>query len=602
MGSWNVDFMNPTLKDFGVETLFLEPLSKIDDQFEIYHDYARNYTSSHLCHNMKNKPKKTATQVSSPGIILIGEVEDATVDLGDLKALETSLTSALKKVGLVVVSTETSKAEEYVTITIILEEGYVVVRTDEKEKYCGFDIHFWKSLRKQEETKTALRGALGSKGDALSSFRVIAGGMFGIPTWKEDEKVRGPNYEEICKNNVQFNADDVNNPKKIGKVDESFFDGILKESISLLTTEGKNVLILTGSDVSSPSLSLMEGIDSVSSVQTIGCPSMENFNEFSENALEAVTACEKLLKTTMNDISANASEIDVLLLDSKVDRFTAAIMLRLFGGHRNRDFANEIFNEDVIVVSTIEDDSENWRRNFMQLFKTDVFYFDPACYVEVLYTDKNGAAIKLLLSSKDDEHFIQSVQSKVTDHKEQTGLYTAVELIDGAEFVIKDEESFNPMQFGSDDFDMGPSLTQWHSQKPLAHQIIFQMETEKKKRSLSKPIVRESLENAIMNAGLSGLTYNDGIIKEYSDLGGDGCVFVVHWSSGSIVVLWDGKIHVDVNLFTQEQNKKQADKFDEVFRSDTTLITMLRDEQPRGKGRVISYIDDVSDGDDPVWS
>lgn len=604
MGSWNIDFMNPSLKDYGVDTLFLEPLDKISDQFGLYHDYARNYTSSHLCHNMQNidRDKKPSKQTSSPGIIMIVEVEDATTDLGNSKALEASLTGALAKEGLTVVSTETTQSDDHLIIFIVLKEGYVIARTSTNEKYCGFDIHFWSRLEKQEDTKSALLTAVGSKGASLSSYRVIAGGMFNTPSWKEDEKIRGPDYEEICANNLQVNNDDVKNPKKVGNVDQTFVDTIMKEGVSLLEGENKKVFMLIGNDgVDSLNRSGLEGIESVSNVETIYCPTMANFNEFDDSALDAVTSCEMHLKNTLSE-SANEKETSVLVLDSNADKFTASILLKVFSGLRNKEFTDKFFAPDAIVVSTITDDSDNWRRNFMQLFKTDVFYFDPACYVEVLYTDKDDVAMKLLVANKADEHFIQSLQSAVIDYKEKTGLYSIIELIDGAEFVIKNSEEFAPKMFSSDDFDLEPTLVQWKSQKPLAHQIIFQMETEMKKRSLSAAIVRESLENAISKTNLPGLTLTDGMIKDYTDLGGNGCVFFAAWSGGSIVVLWDGIIHVDLNLFTYEQNKEQADEFEKNFRTDTTLSTMLRDEQPRGSGRVVSYIDDLTDGADPVWA
>ncbi len=602
MGSWNVDFMNPTLKDYGVKTLYLEPLAEISDEFALYHDYSRNYTSSHLCQNKDNMMKKSSKQTSSPGIIMIVEVEDATANLGDSKSLADSLSSALQKEGFTVVAKEISESDEdNLIINLILNEGYVVARTSvAEEKYCGFDIHFWSSLKKQEIAKNALLEAVGSKGESDSTYRVIAGGMFNVPTWKEDEKFRGPNYEEICANNLQVNYEDAVNPKKVGNVGKPFSDSILIEGVSLVTADQKHVLVFIGNDEDdSPSRSALEGIGDVSSVSTINCPSMVNFNEYASDALDAVTACEMQLK---NKLSAFSNEISVLVIDTGVDQFTASILLKVFSGKRNQAFTDEFFADDAIVVSTVVDEeSEKWRKNFMQLFKTDVFYFDPAFYAEVLYTDNYDRAVKLLVANMETENFINNLQSSVIAYTEKTGLHSIIEFIDGAEFVIRDEETYKPKIFSSDDFGLEPSLVQWNSQKPLAHQIIFQMETEGKKRSLSSSIVRESLENAIVETKMPGLTLTDALIRDYSKLGGDGALFLAVWSGGSVVVVWDGRIHVDVNLFTYEQDKNLADNFDKNFRAGTTLNTMLRDEQPRGSGRVISYIKDL-DGSDPVWA
>jgi hypothetical protein len=66
----------------------------------------------------------------------------------------------------------------------ILSGGYMVPRRWPKEKYCAFDIHLWNRFEKQEDLKKALLSAVGSPGmeKASSSYRVIAGGMFGVET------------------------------------------------------------------------------------------------------------------------------------------------------------------------------------------------------------------------------------------------------------------------------------------------------------------------------------------------------------------------------------------------------------------------------------
>jgi len=165
------------------------------------------------------------------------------------------------------------------------------------------------------------------------------------------------------------------------------------------------------------------------------------------------------------------------------------------------------------------------------------------------------------------------------------------------------QRNFEPSRmFLPDDYDQTSPMEQWKTQNPVGHQVIFQMVTEPKKTTLSTKVVRKALENAISQTDLPGIAEDSTAIQEYTDLG-EGCVLVKIWSSGSIVVTWDGRSHIDVNLFTYEEDIDQCDEFEGNFQEGvTSLTTMLRDEQPRGAGRLISFQRDLVDNRTPHWA
>ena len=217
--------------------------------------------------------------------------------------------------------------------------------------------------------------------------------------------------------------------------------------------------------------------------------------------------------------------------------------------------------------------------------------------------------MKLLIASGDAPHFVQQLNGVVNKLDEKSGISIEVKVVDGGKFVYQ-EDPFQPTHhFLPDDYDQTSPLKQWTSQKPLGHQIIFQMEyTPSKSKSftsspdvLTTDIVRKNLEIAISKTGIPELELSDEIIKVYTGIG-DGCVLTTTWSGGSVVVLWDGRTHIDLNLFTYEQNTKLANAFESNFRSSKKLVTMLRDEQPRGIGRVLSYFSDLEEGLEPHWA
>ena len=605
MGSYSINFMKAEQTDFGVEGLLIEPVESTEDPYHLYHDYARNHTSREICDVLLNKDKsgKAPTQTGSPGILFIVEAEDATADLSDVDGLKSSLTTALEKEGLTIVSAVTTATNGGSIISFMLSEGYVIARTAPEHKYCGFDIHFWTSLDKHEDTKDAVIAAVGSKASSKSTFRVIAGGIFGLSSWQEEEKGRGPQYEEICEQRSQAREAEVDSSateKKMGVVNQSTIDSMLEESVFLIPGDSKKVAMLIGNDGKSGSSAAAKNMDNVE-VETIYCPSMLDLNEYEAGALDAATACETHLTNTLSDLAVN-KKFNVLVIDSTADKLTASILLKIFSVRR-KTFAKRVLEANALVVSVMLDESEKWRQNLVQLFKNDVFKFDPTWYVEVGVTDSVGA-MKILLANESDPHFVQRLNKAVAAHEKKSGLSIEVQVVDGGQFVYQDDPFEPTRSFLPGDYDQSSPLKQWRSQIPLGHQIIFQMEytDSKATNALSAAIVRKNLENAISKTAIPGLVLSENTIQEYYGGIGDGCVLMATWSGGSIVVLWDGRKHIDVNFFTYEENVKQADAFEANFRTSKYLSTMLRDEQPRGVGRVVSYFSDLKGEAEPHWA
>jgi len=82
--------------------------------------------------------------------------------------------------------------------------------------------------------------------------------------------------------------------------------------------------------------------------------------------------------------------------------------------------------------------------------------------------------------------------------------------------------------------------------------------------------------------------------EEFENIG-DGCVVVCFWSGGSLIILWDDKVDVTVNLFTYGEDIEIGDIFELNISEILELSTKLRDEQPRGTGRVVSCKRDLLD-------
>ena len=76
--------------------------------------------------------------------------------------------------------------------------------------------------------------------------------------------------------------------------------------------------------------------------------------------------------------------------------------------------------------------------------------------------------------------------------------------------------------------------------------------------------------------------------------GGEGSVFVALWDSGNLMVVWDGRRHVDFNLFTYDENEEIHKSFEATVSKEIKYLkTTLSDKQPRGFGRVVNFCNDV---------
>ena len=627
MGSRTIDFMNPNLTDHGVEGFLIEPLDEIEDPYHLYHDFGRNENPLQICDSVLNKSEsdadKDVEQTSSPGIILIVEAEGVTADLSNQTMLKDKITSFLQKDGFPVLSTVASESDDGNPIILfVLKDGYIVARSMPQYNYCGFDIHFWSNLDKHENAKHALIAAVGSDKSSVSAFRVIAGGMFGLSSWQEDEKIRGPQFETICSQlKKQQNDNGSRSAKEAVKTTmdlTDIVDDALVESLKLIDGQDKKIVMLVGDDevtnqIEKKHIDVLNNLEDVDQVHLLNCPAMQKFNEYKKDALNAAISCEKQLKASLEELSED-KKFDVLIIGATANMRTASILLKAFSGQHNNPLATRTaFEPNVLIVSTSPTDTgavdaysdqQQWHGPLVQLFKNDIFIDEPATYSEIAIRHaNNGDGINLLLANSGDDHFIQRLNNTMVTFQEKSGYIVEFQMVDGGRYLM--QEDFIPTHhFLPDDYDQRLPLEQWKSQQPLGHQIIFQMEQDgrkSKRRPLSAKVLRASLEHAISKTSFPGLIL-DSIDNDIAKIPGDGCMLVAIWPGGSIIVLWDGRAHVDVNLFTYQQDFDKANAFDSHFRSGTALLTTLRDEQPRGVGRVVSYFSDLRGDEMPHWS
>ena len=134
------------------------------------------------------------------------------------------------------------------------------------------------------------------------------------------------------------------------------------------------------------------------------------------------------------------------------------------------------------------------------------------------------------------------------------------------------------------------------SQKPVGYQTVLQLVSSEGRMALSTEHINRALRDTI--AKLESAEWREEIsnaeVHEGSTIG-EGCVIAALWSGGTCVALWDGRDHIDLNIFTFIESEEFANDFASFFKTHLayTLETALRDVQPRGYGRVVNFRKDI---------
>ena len=582
-GSNSINFLKQNLTNHGLENnLFYKPFGKDDDRFFEVHDYVYNANPKRHCTDEKTEQPPIAQQ-SSPGVVLILEAEDA-----DSKVL--SSTNEMLKVmmavlvsenGLSVVSTFATSLTDGSSsmVTLVLKEGYVIARVWPTHKYCAFDIHMWSSFLKLDTIKNSFLAAMGSTGAKSSSaFRIVAGGMFGISTWKEDSMSLGPRLPP-CEHIEYTEVRDT-------PMDDSLVQTIVKENLELLPDDNAVAAVVCGPEDGPTACS---SIDTASKHPSIGrvvplwtCSSIAGGVEYQQDSANLKFDCEKSVVQILEELGKADVKVGALILDPSAEYAMAQVLHRVVSRAKSR---RERFEDKLLVLAPMVDGEEDWRRVFVDLFR-QLHDHIPMFRSAVLYnTTESSMEMGTFLAG--DSTFIARIHQVTQKLEESTNLVGQSLAFEEGDFPLLNDPVPGLFTLPTD-YDQSGPYEQWQSQKPLGHQTVFQVVGQTS--ALSKDNVRESLESVLK--AMKMLTSKD--IREFRDLG-EGSALFIQGTKGSIAILWDGRKSITINLFTYTESENFATQFVNAFVStNKSLKLMLRDEMPRGYGRVVNFAKDLT--------
>eukprot|EP00978_Attheya_sp_CCMP212_P011110 scaffold27183_cov56-Attheya_sp.AAC.1 len=588
MASNRIDFLHPNfelIKKNNIKNLLYNPLENAQDHFDLFWDYSKNDAVA----NGKCEPHDEALfdpdKQRRAGVLLVLEVDEVNVPLVPVVLVEETLHKALLNAGLTPVST-VSKPSTHggSAVVVVMKEGYVVAHTWPKYNYCALDIQLWASFDKMESVKGSLLQSMGSSEDTASSFRLIAGGMRGTDTWKEDLAKIGPRNVNTRSCDTITIDDEVALPST---------EMLLRENLSLLENKDTMVVVLCGDSAerSCTSLETLKHDNSFTNIVAIwSCPAGESVAptvfEKVEGLSRNVVICGENTMNGLRKVVEENENIGLLIVDPSAS--DALIMgSELVWSHKV--IGKELLSPNVLLMVLGLDDSRSRLLKRSRLMVHDV-------HVEVLnYTVSVGGEdkVKVGLMASNRTGFVSDVVDLTENISKHTGAKAFISEMKGD--VRTDMTYVWPQSFSIDDYDRIPALQQFSEQRPLASQTIFQL--GRTEGNEDEPIIFADLLDALRRSfGKNGLSQTE----VSSDLG-DGALLVTAKADGHVIVLWDGGTRVDLNILSYDEEEKHTDFASYFMAMLGDMQVMLVDEQPRGTGGVVNFLTDTGKRNPGCW-
>jgi spermidine synthase/S-adenosylmethionine/arginine decarboxylase-like enzyme len=586
-GSNGVDFFHETVRNHNVETLLLSSLDDQNDRFDYFHDYRRNNARDDGKCDFANKDQTEKEQGKSAGILHVVDAENVTVAL-DSSSLEKMILAAGKEEGFIPVSVPIDRPRGIDTgVTIVVfKEGYVLARTWEEHNYCALDIGMWGAFAKQSSFQKRLADSL--HGKTVSSFRVVVGGMYGSSTWEEDIGTIGPQV-------VQRPSCRIPPEEDIEFSDTVAVRMLVDETTNLIASRDMVAGVICGIKGKDDCISVdvLEKNAKIRKVVPIWtCPDLPIDNDEGSDRVRKMLDCEKATINALRTELGDSETFDFVVLDGSTPLAMGQIMHSILAVPKKRDlFLNE-FN--VLVAWSNKPKSETWQRNFLERYRKEIFY-DPIARAELKIMKGDELMEFGLVSSGDLAifHNLRTLEKKLQKRLNMGGSHARVEVVKIQGGVHQFDNHFDPQEFLHNDYDQTPGYKQYAEQQPLGREAVIQFELNNELENATMPDL-DGIKN-ILESTLSTLKYEVTRSDIYMSIG-EGALMVSEFKEGNVILVWDGRKHIDVNLFLFNDEKELADAVASKFEhfSHDMLQVGLRDDFPRGLGRVVNFKDDLS--------
>ena len=571
-GSNNVDFFRDPVYDHGVKTELYENMHTPETRYDLMHGYRKNIAPEDKCNIII--PDELTTQGTAAGIVEVMNVENCSIDLDE--SIVDIMKKSAEKEGFSVLS---KPVFDNGLGVVVMKEGFITARIIPAEKYVGFDVNLWGKSSKIKSLRKALSNAVGS--NEVSAYKVVVGGMYGSSSWKDDQKIQGPKMKQLrnCEDDVV----------KEGSMDEKTTSAIaIEEIVPLTLSKGVNAAVVCGVEGEEcTAYNVLKKHDSVKNILPIyDCSNSNNFE------------CEtKVLKLFADQVfkKGKGKKLDLLVMDGAASFGMHQIMNSILGEVETRQ---SFFEEHNVVVTWMADPiNESFRREFLDRYRKQV-HFEPASRIEIVLQagSKTFELGAVSTNNKKANYEYEALQNRIKNRLSSTAVNVELRNIHGA--LFKFDPHWDPKTFRQEDYDSKLGREQFKNQKALGRQNIYQF--VKSADIDDKLTLDMSTVSSYLTDSLTSVQMEPSLMKQYDDIG-DGGMILASSPKGYVTLVWDGREHISVSLFTYNEDIGVPEKFAGSFlnSSGQKLKVGLRDDQPRGTNRVINFLSDIDEDGKP---
>jgi len=381
--------------------------------------------------------------------------------------------------------------------------------------------------------------------------------------------------------------------------------------------------------------------------------------------IEKIYDCEmKITEELKAKLGSSNRKIQLLVLDNAASYGMHRIMNSIFDTYVNRGVLLHTHSIAVTWSSSSSSSSlpttkkkEPWRREFLERYRKQIHH-DPVKLGEiVIYSSKDGdekgsISKSSSLSSSSSPCVLRVVSTNNVnvnyefDRLEQrlrnrlnnaesgsgTNVNVKVELrkIHGGLYNYKEKGGSHkpPKVFYQKDYNNTSALEHFQNQVIVGRQYIFQYEIDPALKKLKdaeeslKTLSFDDVDQIVQAALISKVDNLIDLSEQEQDSStihvrypiGDGGVYFTSHGRFNVIAVWDGREHVDVNLFAFEDlfdgASSSADGNDTQLQLQDTVnvriqeLSVLKDVaidiQPRGYGHVINFPEDLVPRESPL--
>eukprot|EP00984_Skeletonema_dohrnii_P006114 scaffold2171_cov108-Skeletonema_dohrnii-CCMP3373.AAC.1 len=472
--------------------------------------------------------------------------------------------------------------------------------------YCKIDIHLWGRFEKQESIRSKVLDMLGSKEGDWQSYRIVTGGVRGCHTRADDLKSTGPDLsiigvcDEVREGSSKSVVLDASSDDEavLGPIIEAGLDEIIPTVVG--AADGKDAIVICGpkgSPCRAKANLEKKGYDSLTTFYS--CPEKEDeidkglamqkwreqLSSGGEFFPEEFVLCGQRAGAALVQISSMSSYPEVVV----VDALAPSEHVSTIHDHFVRTWITNV-DEHFVFFVPILDATDEQRCSFLKSIHNELVK-QPEFYSEIYAGDGDKTMSFGLVHAGTSASFLRLRESLSkldrNDHVKFSDLRRVT--IRGA---ARYQTDFNPVTFKQDDYDQQPGLEQFYGQRAIGLQTVFQLALKDAEDSLTAL----SISNA---ANAATKSMSKGVVEESFHEMGEGALYVALMPNAQVVVTWDGAGSVNVNIFTYDETVNHMSLFVSKFIALGSMNLVLKDEFPRGYGKVINKSDKVNRGESP---